>query len=664
MKTKRTTIVKKVCSRLSIAMFLVNLFAIVFLVIFIGSKLNQADELYFTEIVANISSTIDTTMNAYFHTAEVLAANKSIITLLEESNKSNPMEKNSNINNILDELSEVVASYNGSVINITILSVAEDSYIMSDGTVSTRTTVTDRSYYEAVTSKKTIITAPYEQSQNNTRVVSTSAPVFSTNGTVLGCVVVNIPTSFVSTLVSTIGTTGSSWVIDNSNEILAHPNSSYIGQDYSSAGVTGSEFLAELSNPTGTLIHYYVNGVDRAGFVGSVGDLGWRLIAGMNTSEYEEDTNSVAVMLVTILLISMVISLLVCGITVYVNLMPMKELNSAMLEMSKGNLAHLPEHEGNDEIGELCDNLRTTMSNLDIYIKEIQANLDAFGNGDFTRESTLTFLGDFLAIQTSTEHFKSLITSTLESLTSTVEQVSLGSDYVATGAQNLAEGSAKQTTSVSDLNKFISNITVQIKDNAKNVSEVNKAAQTISSELVQSNGQMDEMMLAMTDIQTKSEGITKIVKTIQDVAFQTNILALNAAVEAARAGNAGKGFAVVAEEVRNLSSRTSEAVKNTTLLIDESIQAVNKGNSIANATMDNLKFITEEISSFISTLEEIAVASEEQSEAIFKISEGVNEITDVMHSNSAVSEESAATSEELSSQAEVMKEAIGQFKLN
>lgn len=664
LKTKKKTVVGEVIARLTIVMVIINLIAAFSIVMYASNKLNHKEEMYLTEIVANISSTIETTMEAYFHTAEVLAANRSIVTLLEESTKANPMPKNANINNVLGELSEIVTSYHGSIINITILSVAEDSYIMSDGTVSVRSTVTDRSYYAAVTSKQTVITTPYVQSQNNTRVVSTSAPVFSSTGAVIGCVVVNIPTSFVSGLISNFGSSGGTWVMDGNLDVLAHVDSSYIGGNYANVGITGNSFTSQLSNPTGAIIEYELNGVARTGSIGGMDSLGWSLVAGIDTSEYEQDTLNLAYVLLAMLAGCVAITLVFCAITVYERLKPLKEVNIAMLEMSKGNLEQELLHQGDNEIGELCDSLRTIMTNLGIYIKDIQKNLDAFGNGDFTRKSDLTFLGDFRAIQTSTDEFKELITNSLNGIKATVEQVSVGSEYVAKGAQNLAEGSARQSASIVELNQLIATITTQVDDNVGTIVDVNGSAKEISHKLAESNEKLDQMMLAMADIQEKSDGITKVVRTIEAVAFQTNILALNAAVEAARAGTAGKGFAVVAEEVRNLSTHTSEAVKNTSTLISETVEAVQRGSSVAEETTENLKMVTVEISGFIESLDGIAKDSLEQAEAIGRIGSGVKEIASVMQSNSAVSEQSAATSQELSGQASVMKDTIDQFVLD
>lgn len=362
-------------------------------------------------------------------------------------------------------------------------------------------------------------------------------------------------------------------------------------------------------------------------------------------------------------LLALVITVGLCTRVVYNAIVPLKEVNKCMLEMSKGNLHLLPKYESDDEIGELCTSLRTTITNLNTYIEEIKENLVSFGKGDFTRTSDVTFDGDFKEIQTYTEKFVTLITSTLDSLKSSVDIVSSGSSYVASGSTTLAQGSIRQAESVTSLNENIQTIAKSVSDNVKSVEYVNTSTHSAANQLIISNEKMSEIVTAMKNIKTTSYAIQKVIATIEDVAFQTNILALNAAVEAARAGKAGQGFAVVADEVRNLAIRTSKAVSETTHLIDESEQAVMVGNRLVTETSNTLEETIEFVSNFIGELETVTQTSKMQAEAIEEINNGVREISEVMQSNTEVSVDSATTSEELSNQANIMQESIDKFKL-
>lgn len=662
-KGKKKTVTQEVVTGVAAAMIAVNCLGTAFTASYAKVQMKEADEKYILEVVDNIQSTVDTSMKEYMAIAETLALSTEIISFCKETNKVNTMDKSSRLAEVTREMNQLISNNSSAFDLVAVISSEQDAFITNSGYMTaSNETLAGKPYYSALTSRSTVITDPYIDTVTGGMVVTICAPVVD-GSNVVGGIIIDLPINFLNSLTSSFGSTGVTWVVDSNNTILSHPTSTLIGQDYSAAGVSGSSLTSELSNPTGQLITYDRSGSSRVGSVGSIPSLGWKLVAGMDETEFYQNSVNLVNVLVGIQLVSISIALVVCGLSVYRKLLPLKELNVNMSEMSKGHLTCNITYSSDNEIGELCANLRTTMTNLAIYIEEIKANLIAFGDGDFTRKSDMVFLGDFREIQTSTEEFRTLITGTLEQLKSTVEQVTIGSDYVATGSQNLAEGSAKQSGSVSSLNTHIKDITTQITDDAKAVLEANATAQNISAQLDSSNAKMDEMMAAMSKINEKSEGITKIIKTIEDVAFQTNILALNAAVEAARAGSAGRGFAVVADEVRTLSGRTDEAVKNTSQLIDETRKAVEDGNAIAADTIEQLKSVTVEIVEFINTLDHIAEASRGQAEAIEKIYDGVNEITDVMHTNSAVSEESAATSEELSSQASVMKTAIEQFKL-
>ena len=203
----------------------------------------------------------------------------------------------------------------------------------------------------------------------------------------------------------------------------------------------------------------------------------------------------------------------------------------------------------------------------------------------------------------------------------------------------------------------------QIKTNAERAEKVSEDMNSIGGEANLSNERMNHMLDAMKDINDNTNQISAIIRTIEDIAFQTNILALNAAVEAARAGDAGKGFAVVADEVRNLASKSAEASKNTSALISKTMEAVDNGSQIANQTAESLNTVVTNIGEIITSIDDIAKNSHDQSEAVNRVNVFVEQLSEVTQNNSAASEESAAAAEELAGQANTMKRLTGRFSL-
>ncbi len=243
------------------------------------------------------------------------------------------------------------------------------------------------------------------------------------------------------------------------------------------------------------------------------------------------------------------------------------------------------------------------------------------------------------------------------------QQISVGSDQVSSGAQSLSQGTTEQASSIEELSASINEIALQVKENADNVTVATKYVNETIDVIVESNNEMNNMLTAMNDINNSSNEIAKIIKVIDDIAFQTNILALNAAVEAARAGAAGKGFAVVADEVRNLALKSADAAKQTTSLIENSITTVQHGSSLAKKAASSLEVVATKSNLVGETIEKVLVASNEQAMSIEQVNTGVEQISSVVQTNSATAEESAAASEELSGQADMLRTLISEFKL-
>lgn len=345
---------------------------------------------------------------------------------------------------------------------------------------------------------------------------------------------------------------------------------------------------------------------------------------------------------------------------------PVKELDTVADKIANGDLNQSITYRSKDELGYLAVNFNKTVERLRDYVKyidEISDVLRQIANGNLMFQLTYDYAGEFSKIKQALEDISSSLNSTMGQINQAADQVAAGSDQVSSGAQALSQGATEQASSVEELAATINEISSQVKTNAANAQQGKEMAEAAGSKIEEGNLQMNEMTKAMADISEKSGQIGKIIKAIEDIAFQTNILALNAAVEAARAGEAGKGFAVVADEVRNLASKSAEASKSTAALIEGSIQAVERGTRLADETAYTLIEVVEHANNVVGVIEDIARASNEQASSIAQVTQGIEQISSVVQTNSATAEESAAASEELSGQAQVLKNLIGQFKL-
>lgn len=342
---------------------------------------------------------------------------------------------------------------------------------------------------------------------------------------------------------------------------------------------------------------------------------------------------------------------------------PLQTVTESSRNLSEGNLDFHIDVNSENEIGVLADSLNTSVQNLKLYISDITEVLDDMAAGNLGRESHIQYIGDFVQIQKAIGAISNELSQTMEQIHSSATQVDSGSNQVAVGAQSLAQGATEQASEVDNLQQMIEQITDQINSNAESAAITTEEADKVGEKITICNNQMHEMAEAMEQISACSGEISKIIKTIEDIAFQTNILALNAAVEAARAGSAGKGFAVVADEVRNLAAKSADAAKDTTQLIEKTLQMVENGSNLTNLTQESLGSVVEGAELVTDQIKIISDASKEQEVAINRIKDSISQISTVIQSNSATSEESAAASEELAGQAQILKGLIGKFQL-
>jgi len=346
---------------------------------------------------------------------------------------------------------------------------------------------------------------------------------------------------------------------------------------------------------------------------------------------------------------------------------PVQQLVDASAQMQQGNLAVADDitYESKDEVGVLAGSMRETLRFLKAYVDEIGQTLHTIAGGDLTvRENDITdFHGDFAVIKESLVYILKNLNATLADIHGASEQVNSGADQVASGAQELSQGSTEQAAAVQQLAATLNEINGQVVHAGSQAAETRKNTDEELAMMLACDAQMKDMVTAMGEISRTSEEIGKINKTIEDIAFQTNILALNAAVEAARAGTAGKGFAVVADEVRALAAKSAEASQNASVLIEASMAAVQKGVRIVDATAENLQKVSDGAQRNAEMVTAIADAANTLVSSIEQVSTGIDQISAVVQTNSATAEQSAAASEELSGQSAMLKERINQFRL-
>lgn len=342
---------------------------------------------------------------------------------------------------------------------------------------------------------------------------------------------------------------------------------------------------------------------------------------------------------------------------------PINEASSVLEEMAKGRLDVQMNGMYKGDNANLKETLNMTILALRGYVSEISHVLEEMADGNLDVAITGDYRGDFIALKTSLNAIINAFNEVIGEINQAADQVSSGSNQVADTSQSLSQAATEQAAAIEQITTSVAQIASQTKENAINAQKANELSLNAREHAAEGNQQMQEMLSSMREINEASSSISKIIKVIDEIAFQTNILALNAAVEAARAGEHGKGFAVVAEEVRNLAARSANAAKETTDMIEGSMRTVEIGTGMAKNTAQALDRIVEGVSQATQLVGEIATASNEQATGVAQVDNGISQVAEIIQTNTATSEQSAAASQQLSSQAEVLKQRVSRFNL-
>ena len=449
------------------------------------------------------------------------------------------------------------------------------------------------------------------------------------------------------------------------NRVLARDNILEKAKNDSSLQELGALVKTMVAGQVGSGRYKYNNVDTLMGFAPIEGEP-WSIAVTVETGEVMASVNKLRHVVLTISAAAAVFGAVITYIVSTSIARPVKKITKAANELGEGSLDVTLSVSRKDEIGQLANALNTTIEQIKqyrAYIDEIVWALSCIEEGNLVIKPKVEFKGEFIKVRVQMTKVLNGLSNLMWQIRDAAEQVDSSSEQVANGAQALSQGATEQASSIQQLSASINEVASRIQHTAENAKEARRKAQYMGKELSVSNEHMKNMVSAMEEIKSKSAEISKIIKIIDDLAFQTNILALNAAVEAARAGAAGKGFAVVADEVRNLAGKSAEAAKNIATLISETIEAVNNGSRIADETANSLNTSVTITSETIDVIENISQATAEQSTAIEQINQGVEQISAVVQTNAATAEESAAASEELSGQANMLKELISKFKL-
>ncbi|MBE6815071.1 MAG: methyl-accepting chemotaxis protein [Ruminococcaceae bacterium] len=625
-----------------------------------------------TDAVAKL---IDDFFHPFITSTEVAVDLDSVQAVFAEiqSNDSNfDIRDAKNYKTVLNEMKQVADKQGEGMITLWIVGDKNNQLLHSNGNVTDESFVlATRPWFQQLVENngETIVTSAYEDVVSGEMVISCATAVFAP-GTkeIIGAVGMDISLQSLIEQINglVIGKGGFVSAFDCDDITLCHPDESLLLTNLNKIPYSENMLSAlNLDENTGAFLYSREDDA-LCGSVAYIPDIGWHIVGTISQDEFREEMTVIT--LFVIISFAFCIALITVTIIIIASAVvrPLRKLNTATMQLADGDLDVDVNANSSDEVGQMAVSVGKLVERLKtyiLYINEVSDVIDKIGQGNLVFELEQDYVGEFNRLKVALNNIKASLSETITQIVDSSMKVDVHTSQIATASQRLAQGSVEQASTVEELHATVQSLSVQSDEDAEKFITLSSNMQNIGSEVANSNDQMQQMVVAMKDITTQSSEIAKIIKAIEDIAFQTNILALNAAVEAARAGAAGKGFTVVADEVRNLATKSSEAAKLITSLIQSSIDAVDNGSELADNTAKALNEVAENVNIVVSEMEQFATRYQEQAYALQGITSGIDQISIVVQNNSATSEENAATSEELASLVKVMRNLTERFKL-